>query len=386
MKKVRDIMLADVVSVGPEASVFEAVQLMNEKNIGSVVVVGEEKTLGIFTERDLITKLAEIIGKGGLEKAKVRDYMSKELGTADPDQTATMYIGFMREKHIRHLPVKEDEQIVGILSLRDLMWYYHDELQRQVLEKIKNVEKLQEATRNVRELHLQLVKASKMAVVGEVGSAIIHELEVPLTDILNFLKVTEKEEEWGSEETQGFKVMEKRCEYIINVLEKLSAFIRDTGLQLGELRCDEIIESTLEFSAHMLASKHIAIERQYGTDLPSIKGNSAELQLVVLNMIMNAHDAMAGEGVFTIKTEVVSEGDEEFVQMSFCDTGCGIKEEDMDKIFTRFFTTKFEGEHLGLGLSIAQTIVKTCKGKILVESEEGQGATFRVLIPVFKNS
>jgi two-component system NtrC family sensor kinase len=123
----------------------------------------------------------------------------------------------------------------------------------------------------------------------------------------------------------------------------------------------------------------VAIERSYGADLPLIQADSSQLQQVFVNLMNNAADAMDGRGRITLRTRKV---DATSVEVEVTDTGCGIPEEQLSKLFTPFFTTKPPGKGTGLGLSITYGIVKMHRGQIRAKSRVGQGSTFTVTLPV----
>jgi two-component system NtrC family sensor kinase len=129
---------------------------------------------------------------------------------------------------------------------------------------------------------------------------------------------------------------------------------------------------------HKLRSSGINVIRDYQQDLPTTKAVANQLQQALMNLVINASDAMGKSGTLTLRTGVSRDQ----VWMSCADTGSGISQENLDKIFDAFFTTKPVGKGTGLGLHITHRIVEDCGGEIRVQSEEGVGTVFTIYLPI----
>jgi two-component system NtrC family sensor kinase len=123
----------------------------------------------------------------------------------------------------------------------------------------------------------------------------------------------------------------------------------------------------------------VTVLRQFSKRLPAIEADQAQLMQVFINLLDNAADAMPAGGTITISTSLI---DNQRLEVRISDTGCGISEENLGKLFTPFFTTKPVGKGTGLGLSIVYGIIKMHRGQITVSSQLGQGTTFTVILPV----
>lgn len=121
MKCIRDLMMKKVVVVTAETPLVDAIKIMQEKKIGAIVVLDNLKLAGIFTERDLIAKFFMIIEQQNIKELKISDVMTKNLITVSPDQVYTDSLKYMQVKGIRHLPVVEEDSVIGVLSIRDLL-------------------------------------------------------------------------------------------------------------------------------------------------------------------------------------------------------------------------------------------------------------------------
>ena len=141
----------------------------------------------------------------------------------------------------------------------------------------------------------------------------------------------------------------------------------------------ETVDETLNLLQHHDRFKKIKVHREYVYDLPLVWGNSERLIQVFVALALNALDAMDGEGEMRVRTESLS--DDREVAISFIDTGCGIPQSDLPKIFEPFYTSKLPGKGTGLGLSICYGIIREHGGRVEVDSTIGTGSNFRVVLP-----
>ena len=144
---------------------------------------------------------------------------------------------------------------------------------------------------------------------------------------------------------------------------------------------NKAIESALVISKFHIKRAQVELKQELGAQLPSIMGDINQLQQVFLNFVINARDAIEKQGTIMITSSLA---EEKWIEVKISDTGCGIPEDKIDKIFKPLFTTKEEGKGTGLGLSISQDIIEKHQGTIDVESTVGQGTTFIVRLPTVK--
>ncbi len=225
-----------------------------------------------------------------------------------------------------------------------------------------------------RHLQQELVRTEKMAGIGTLASGIAHELNNPLAGIVGTAEIMlsdakdEKSREYLSD-------ILSYAQGASNVISELAIYSR--GEQSIKSEPVDLIP-TLEFALRLAqrGGDHSSVEvrRNYHA-LPTIEANEAQLQQLFLNLIVNAFQAMDGEGTLTL-TCLEKDG---FVQIKIADTGCGIAEEHINQIFTPFFTTKDPGCGTGLGLSNCYTIMERIGGRIRVQSEKGVGSEFTTL-------
>ncbi|MEK7307483.1 MAG: ATP-binding protein, partial [Nitrospirota bacterium] len=222
----------------------------------------------------------------------------------------------------------------------------------------------------------------KLAAMGRLSAGLAHELNSPLAGLLPLLDKYRNREKEGTNEFREMTLMLKACEHMAMIVRDFSAFSRRPSEERTRLNINDVIESTLSFTAGSLEKKEIKIIRQYGEPLPDILGNKTELQQVLINLLTNARDAMPNGGQITIKT--LLSADKENVIMEFIDTGTGIEKENLSRILDPFFTTKGIAEGTGLGLTVSYGIIKNHEGHISITSKPGKGAKFIISLPAIK--
>ncbi len=271
------------------------------------------------------------------------------------------------------------------------------ENQKEVLEN-QNAEleaqnnELQESKLRIQEQQAQLIQSEKMASVGLLTAAITHEINTPIGAISSNAQMEEMllsqisecsniqaDEDMSTLLKQLIEVNQVNllaCNRIIDIIKSLKSFSRLDQAEFQEADINEGIRSVLVLTNYLL-KRRITLHEEYG-DLPLIKCYPGQLNQVVMNMIVNASQAMEGEGELFIRTYI----QEDYLHIAIRDTGSGIAQEDLKSIFEPGFTTKGESVGLGLGLYISYNIIQNHKGEILVDSEPGKGAEFIIRIPI----
>jgi len=247
-------------------------------------------------------------------------------------------------------------------------------------EKAKSKE-LGKAYDDLKNMQAMLVQSEKVRAIGQLGAGVAHELNSPLAGMLCLMRSYAAKKDKKSLEYKDLNEMISGCEYMAKIIKDLSDYTKASPEEMSEVDMEEIIENTLILVSPQFKIKKIKIEKKYDNDLPLIKGEKRKLQQVVMNLMMNAKEAMNEGGVLTVHTEEVLENDKVYVEIRFKDTGSGIVEQTKEKIFDYFFTTKERGDGVGLGLAIVGSITKEHNGEIFVESEEGEGSIFILRFP-----
>ncbi len=249
-----------------------------------------------------------------------------------------------------------------------------------------------------KQMETQLMQAEKMASLGMLVAGVAHEINTPVAAIssmhdtlvraversrstLNTMFTEESDERQKVDRV--FKVIEDAnrviasgTERVANIVRRLKTFARLDEAELKQVDIHEGIEDTLTMVHHELKNK-VVIERSFG-DVPPISCYPSQLNQVFLNLLINAIQAIEDEGTITITT--LQKDDHAYIQ--FRDTGVGIPDEALARIFVPGYTTKDRGTSTGLGLSICHQIVRDHNGNILVESEVGKGTIFTIVLPM----
>lgn len=225
----------------------------------------------------------------------------------------------------------------------------------------------------------ELMRANKLAALGELAGSIAHEIKNPLISIQGFagriLKTGDKEriEKYA-------RLIEKEAERLSTVLIKLLEYSRMDTPRKERVEVDGIIDDTVLFMEHHLTRfKSIEVSVEEGEGVPPVMVDKIHVQQALVNIIINAAQSMPEGGTVHIRSGV--EGNNAYISVT--DSGGGIEPENIGKIFEPFFTTKPKGEGTGLGLSISKRLMKANDGDISVESVPGQGSTFKLLMPLY---
>jgi two-component system, NtrC family, sensor kinase len=220
-----------------------------------------------------------------------------------------------------------------------------------------------------------MLQAARLAAVGQLAASIAHEINNPLYAARNCLHLLEEDLPSELRESQYLGIARDQLSRIAGIIERMRDFYRPSRGDLAPTDLNQLLESTLALAG--LNTRHAAIDVIFApvSDLPPILGNADQLRQVFLNLILNAIDAMPQGGTLTVRTTASPR----VVVVEIQDSGMGIPEDIRARLFEPFFTNKPNGT--GLGLSISAHIVTQHGGQIEVDSREGQGSTFRVVLP-----
>jgi signal transduction histidine kinase len=242
-------------------------------------------------------------------------------------------------------------------------------------------EKLNELRRRNEKIRIfeeQLVKSNKLSVLGELASSIAHEIKNPLISIQGFARRIGTTEDRDKLEKYA-KFIEEEADRLTQVLAKLLGFSRMDEPKKDVLSMNDIVDDTVLFMEHHLTRfKNVAMSVEKKPDLPMVHVDRIHVQQTMVNLLMNAAQAMPEGGRIQIRTGM----NDQYVFIAITDTGIGIKDEDLDRIFEPFFTTKEKELGTGLGLSLCKRLIEANAGKIEVESKVGEGTTFTIMIPI----
>ncbi|MCR4438797.1 MAG: cache domain-containing protein [bacterium] len=225
-----------------------------------------------------------------------------------------------------------------------------------------------------------IMQSERLATVGQLAAGVAHELNNPLGGILLYANLLLEKAKDGDPIKEDLQVIVRETERCRKIVRGLLDFSRQTRLEMTVTDLNKIVTTTLDLVVTQAIFKGITVTRNLAPLLPKVMVDVGQMQQVLINIIMNAAEAMAGSGTLEVATWVTEENG--YVVTSIRDTGPGIPEEIRSKIFDPFFTTKPLGKATGLGLSIAFGIIRKHNGIIKVESEVGKGTTFHIKLPV----
>ena len=284
----------------------------------------------------------------------------------------------------------ERVEIHGAAEVARLALAFND-MQTQLAEERASLQarlrELEALTQELQTAQRSLVRSEKMASVGRLAAGIAHEIGNPLTSIVGLVELVEDGDLEPEEQREFLRRVRKETERIHHIIRDLLDFARDDARpdELAET-CDlvEVVEDAVRLVGPQKDLRQVTLERRFPEDCPPARGSSARLAQVVLNLLLNAADAIDGEG--TIRLEVTSEpagaeGADAWIELVVHDSGPGIDAEVREQIFEPFVTTKPTGEGTGLGLAVCHAIVEQYGGTLDADNAPEGGARFVVRLP-----
>jgi signal transduction histidine kinase len=231
-------------------------------------------------------------------------------------------------------------------------------------------------------LQNQLMHADRLATIGQLAAGVAHELNEPLGNILGFAQLAAKCKELPPQTVRDIEKIVNASLHAREVVKKLLIFARQMPTKKVKVNLNQMVEEGLYFFESRCTKEGIELIRLLSPNLPEITADPAQLHQVLVNLVVNAIQAMPRGGKLTIET--LSE--EGHVSLIVEDTGTGMSEQVMKQIFLPFFTTKEVGQGTGLGLSVVHGIISSHGGLIKVESKIGSGSRFEIQLPIPKPS
>jgi two-component system NtrC family sensor kinase len=363
-----DIILSDYVL--PSFSALQALELLQATGLDIPLIV----LTGMVSEETVVESM-----KHGAADYLLKDRMAR-LGPAV-------------KRAILERKLRAEKRSADADAMRDRALKEIAEGRAQVaVELAQSNREIQEANRRLKETQAQLIQTEKMASLGQLVAGIAHEINNPLAFVMNNLFIVEHaldslapeiEPRLAEPSLQKLKKTRVRLSEMREGLDRMKELVLDlrafSRLDAGEFQTVDVVESidrVLLLLNHQMNGR-IRVEKHYSA-LRTMRCSAGRLTQVLMNLIANAVDAIAGEGKIVITTSQTRE----VFAISIRDTGAGIPEAIRGKIFDPFFTTKPVGQGTGLGLAISYGIVQDHGGSIEVRSEESKGAEFIVKIPL----
>ncbi len=319
-------------------------------------------------ERDIIGKTeAEIFPP---DKADVFTAEDREILRTGRPLSKEVLISKGNDKHWFHIvkvPVYDEDQIAGLLlTARD----------------ITAMKKFQE----------KLIQAVKMEELGKLAGGVAHEINTPLGIILGYAQMLIEDLPQDTESHEFLKIIEKQAQICRHIVADLLSFSRVSESRMAEMNLNQSIEEVLTLVRQIFRQNWVDVEVSLDPHIPPIRGDREKLNQVWLNLLNNAFESIGREGAIRLTSKLCPQGNH--VLVTVADTGAGINDQDLEKIFEPFFSTKAPGMGTGLGLSVSFGIVREHQGKIFAlspappkflgnaDKHKGPGALFVVLLPV----
>ncbi len=254
--------------------------------------------------------------------------------------------------------------------------------------------KVSERTQELLAAKAEVAQGEKLASIGVLASGIAHELNNPLTGVLTFTSLMRKKAPDGSEDAEDLDLVIRETKRCASIIKRLLDFAREKVPVKGFFSLDRVIEDTVRFVERPASLQQIEINTDLDPGLPQIWGDADLIKQVILNLLVNAQQAIEGKGNVTVRSRPYAASANAktgadampMVEIAVIDTGCGIPQANLQRIFDPFFTSKEVGKGTGLGLSVSYGIVKAHGGRITVESIVGTGTTFRIYLPIMPPS
>ena len=247
-------------------------------------------------------------------------------------------------------------------------------------------QRVDQKTRELKRAHEHALHTEKMASIGKMAAVLAHEINNPLSGILTYAKLLRK---WIVNDDGGKNRRAEICDSLDliasesrrcgDLVKNLLTFSRTTPMNLQPTNLNRVIEQSLRLIQHQLDLATVQVQLQLDQNLPEVVCDGAQIEQVLLALMMNALDAMPQGGNLWVTT--TTEVSEEIVRITVRDDGAGISPDILPRLFEPFLTTKEVGKGVGLGLAISRSILERHNGKIEVQSELGRGTTFMIDLP-----
>jgi len=231
-----------------------------------------------------------------------------------------------------------------------------------------------------KKLQAQIDQSEKLAVIGQIAAGVAHEIGNPLASISSLVQILQRKNQ-GSHIEDQLAVIKENIDRITKIVRELVDFSRPPSYETAVQDITTVIKTALGIVKYDKRVRNVKFETDLSNELPSVNIAADQLLQVFVNILLNALDAIEGNGIIKVKSYT----DDQNVFIDINDNGCGMDKSTLTKIFDPFFTTKDVGKGTGLGLSVSYGIVKRFKGGIKVDSKLNEGSKFTISIPIKQN-
>jgi signal transduction histidine kinase/iron only hydrogenase large subunit-like protein len=339
-----------------------------------------------MAKQDIVSVMAELDKFKNIDLARSFQNMEQRLPSPTEEEIRTVL------KKIGKLPPNHnlDCRACGYPSCRDkaiavvqglareeyCLPYLLGESKKIFQQLEKSHRELQVSHQELEQAQTQLIRTEKLASIGQLAAGVAHEINNPLGTILIYSHLIQKSLEPDDPKREDIALVISEANRAKEIVQGLLSFAREKKLRASEINVNDILEEVLSLVVNQSLFHNIKIKKSFDQGPQTIVADETQLKQVFLNIILNAAQAMEGNGKLTISTIF----DKKQIKIKIADTGPGIPPEVMGKLFSPFFTTKEKGT--GLGLAISYGIIERHQGKIDVETDLGKGSTFVIALPV----
>jgi two-component system NtrC family sensor kinase len=339
-----------------------------------------------MAKQDIVSIMAELDKFKNIDLARSFQNMEQRLPSPTEEEIRTVL------KKIGKLPPNHnlDCRACGYPSCRDkaiavvqglareeyCLPYLLGESKKIFQQLEKSHRELQVSHQELEQAQTQLIRTEKLASIGQLAAGVAHEINNPLGTILIYSHLIQKSLEPDDPKREDIALVISEANRAKDIVQGLLSFAREKKLRASEVNVNDILEEVLSLVVNQSLFHNIKIKKSFDQGPQTIVADETQLKQVFLNIILNAAQAMEGNGKLTISTIF----DKKQIKIKIADSGPGIPPEVMGKLFSPFFTTKEKGT--GLGLAISYGIIERHQGKIDVETDLGKGSTFVITLPV----
>jgi len=241
---------------------------------------------------------------------------------------------------------------------------------------------LKEANEKLWSAQLEVGRSERLAALGQMAATIAHELGTPLNSVLGYTQLLLRED-LPAEQATKLAVIESQVQRMIETIRSVLDRTRDRAIGHGPVPLAPLVSEALALVTTRLAGRALVLRSEIPPDLPPVPGDPAALRQVLINLLANAIDATEPPGTIVVGARVLSSnGRGPQMEIAVSDSGHGMSEEEIRRVFEPFYTTKAPGRGTGLGLAIVDHIMRAHGGQVVVESSPGRGTTMRVRLPL----
>lgn len=277
----------------------------------------------------------------------------------------------------------EHHKAIALAKEKVLLSYISEieELYKELHKKIMTIKEREETINQTKKI---LAQNERVFTLGIMAASLAHEVKNPLIVIAGMLNRIEKKLDPAQKElNENINIIKREVERIQGIMNRLTEFYKPQPIKKEKKNINQLIIETIKLTQHYLERfRNVNIITNLSDNIPEISYDKGQIQQVLVNLIINAAQSMPNGGTITISTSLTASKCEGYsVKIDIEDTGVGIPEENLEKIFQPFFSTKPPEEGTGLGLSISKDIIEKHSGKITVKSQVSKGTCFTIYLP-----